>query len=105
LYEDACEFAGLADSFLVEAGKGELPGGNGATWDWTGAKVLHGISPFALAGGLNDENVIEAIQASGCDAVDVSSGVEISPGVKNIKQVEKFIRNAKSLDVNCRSVF
>lgn len=105
LLEEASLFAGLADAFLVEAGRGVLPGGNAAAWDWGGANVLKDITPFALAGGLSVENVKDAIIASGCDAVDVSSGVEISPGVKNIKMVEKFISMAKSLDVNCRSVF
>lgn len=105
LLDEAGLFEGLADSFLVEAGSGVLPGGNAAAWDWAGAKSLSGVAPFALAGGLSVENVVEAIQASGCDAVDVSSGVEVSPGVKDINRVEKFIMKAKSVDVSCRRIF
>ena len=105
LMEEANSFNGCVDSLLVEAVQGELPGGNGEAWDWSGARILSGGMPFALAGGLTAENVAEAIQASGCDAVDVSSGVEASPGVKDMNKVMSFIYKAKSLDVSCRRVF
>jgi len=105
LRRDAAKFAGAADSFLVEAGKGVLPGGNAATWNWAGAGTLREVASFALAGGLCAENVGDAINAAGCDAVDVSSGVEISPGVKDMKKVKMFINRAKSLNIDGRRVF
>ena len=105
LLKEAESFAGCVDAFLVEAGRGELPGGNGVAWDWAGAKILRGIVPFALAGGLNADRIADAIEASCCDAVDVSSGVEISQGFKDMKKVKGFIMKAKAIDVNCRRVF
>jgi phosphoribosylanthranilate isomerase len=70
-----------------------LPGGNGLAFDWS---ILEGIKqPFMLAGGLNPENVALAIQKTHAAMVDVSSGVESSPGVKDAKLIAKFIEAAK----------
>lgn len=70
-----------------------LPGGNGLSFDWT---VLEKAPrPFMLAGGLNPDNVAEAIRVTGADMVDVSSGVESSPGVKDVTRIRKFIEAAK----------
>ncbi len=77
--------------FLVEAGEGPLPGGNGTGWDWADAAPLAGEYPFVLAGGLTADTVAEAILASGCDAVDISSGVEAAPGDKDMDRVKAFI--------------
>jgi phosphoribosylanthranilate isomerase len=71
-----------------------LPGGNGLTFDWT---ILAAAQrPFMLAGGLTPENVGNAIQTTGAAMVDVSSGVESAPGVKDISLVAKFIEAAKA---------
>ena len=80
-----------ADGILVECGKGILPGGNGASWDWGGARPLTALRPFALAGGLSAATVAQAIAASGAGAVDVSSAVEQAPGVKDLGLVRAFI--------------
>ncbi len=85
-----------ADLFLYEAKapQGLLPGGNGLTFDWT---LLEGVKPpFMLAGGLNFANVAEAIRKTQATIVDVSSGVESSPGVKDAGLIAKFIKAAKS---------
>lgn len=76
---------------LVECGRGVLPGGNAASWDWSGAAVLRGLRPFAVAGGLDPRNVAAALALSGADAVDVSSGVEQAPGVKDPARVRDFV--------------
>jgi phosphoribosylanthranilate isomerase len=60
--------------------------------------------PVVLAGGLNPENVKEAIESASPDAVDVSSGVEASPGIKDIKRVELFISRAKAVEGLVRRV-
>ena len=70
-----------------------LPGGNGLAFDWT--VLAHAPRPFMLAGGLNPENVAEAVRVTGADMVDVSSGVESAPGVKDITRIRKFIEAAK----------
>jgi len=77
--------------FLVEQGKGALPGGNAAEWDWGGLKGFSRNHPLILAGGLKPENVADAIALGQPDAVDVSSGVESSPGVKDLASVEAFM--------------
>ncbi len=93
-----------ATACLVEAAGGPLPGGNARTWDWTAAGQVAGAMPTVLAGGLNPENVREAIEAANPDAVDVSSGVESSPGTKDIGKVELFVARAKAVGgVACRA--
>jgi phosphoribosylanthranilate isomerase len=79
----------------AKASKSELPGGNGLSFDW---RLLSDVSaPFMLAGGLNPDNVKAAIQLTHAPIVDVSSGVELSPGVKDAHLIAKFIKAAKSL--------
>lgn len=82
-----------APAYLVECGKGTLPGGNAMTWDWAKAMPLCKRYPLALAGGLSPENAAEAIQAALPSAVDVSSGVEKEPGRKDLKKVKAFIQS------------
>lgn len=91
LLTDAAAFAPSA--FLVECGRGTLPGGNAERWDWAGAAAAP--RPFVLAGGLNPANVAEAIAAARPDGVDVSSGVETAPGAKDLAAVAAFIHNAR----------
>lgn len=76
---------------LVECGHGALPGGNGAPWNWSEAAVLRHRRPFAIAGGLTPDNTAQALQASGATAVDVSSGVETTPGVKDLEKVRRLL--------------
>lgn len=77
-----------------------LPGGNGLSFDWRILKTLpasYGPGPaFALAGGLTPENVAEAIRLTRAPIVDVSSGVESAPGVKDAALIRDFIRAAKT---------
>ncbi|MFI4910632.1 MAG: phosphoribosylanthranilate isomerase [Sedimentisphaeraceae bacterium JB056] len=95
----------LADGFsdcyalLVECGKGELPGGNGAKWNWSQSSSISGKHPFILAGGLNCENVSEAIISSQADAVDVSSALEKEPGIKDMGLVKEFIEQSKNTNL------
>lgn len=79
-----------------------LPGGNGLSFDW---KILDGVArrfDFALAGGLNAENVREAIRLTGAAIVDVSSGVEKAPGIKDPQRIVRFLEAAKSTSVAAR---
>jgi phosphoribosylanthranilate isomerase len=71
-----------------------LPGGNGLAFDWTILK--NAPRPFMLAGGLNPENVAEAIRVTSAEMVDVSSGVESAPGLKDPARIAKFIEAAKA---------
>ncbi len=80
-----------ASAFLVECGQGKLPGGNALQWNWDQAKSFGEKHPLIIAGGLSPENVAHAIKLSSPHAVDVSSGVESSPGHKDIDKVSLFI--------------
>jgi phosphoribosylanthranilate isomerase len=80
-----------ASAYLVECGRGALPGGNAQEWDWSRAGPFAERHPLILAGGLTPENAAQAVRAALPDAVDVSSGVEAGPGRKNIRKVEQFI--------------
>jgi phosphoribosylanthranilate isomerase len=73
------------------------PGGNAASFDWSLMKSYTGGTPWMLAGGLTPRNVAKAIQASGAQAVDVSSGVETRPGVKSPAKIRSFLNAVKSL--------
>ncbi|MFZ4395074.1 MAG: phosphoribosylanthranilate isomerase [Kiritimatiellia bacterium] len=91
---------------LIECGRGILPGGNGITWNWAEAAGLQAIRPFGVAGGLEAANVSQALTASGAFAVDVSSGVESAPGVKDLAKVTSFIAAVRAARITGRgSVF
>jgi phosphoribosylanthranilate isomerase/indole-3-glycerol phosphate synthase/phosphoribosylanthranilate isomerase len=61
------------------------------SWNWDTAIIISEKYPLVLAGGLNPDNVAEAIEAACPDAVDVSSGVEAKPGRKDIDKVKRFL--------------
>ena len=69
-----------------------LPGGMGLRFDWTMLRGYNHQSPWALAGGLNAENVVPAISITGARMVDVSSGVESAPGVKDVDKIAAFLQ-------------
>lgn len=85
-----------ATGLLLDAYDPQLAGGTGATFDWTRIPPNLG-KPVILAGGLTSENVARAIQTVRPYAVDVSSGVEQSKGIKDAAKVAAFIRNAQFL--------
>jgi phosphoribosylanthranilate isomerase len=90
-------YASVADRLMFDAAEGILPGGNARAFDWT---ILSGRSvplPWILAGGLTPENVAEAVRVTGARAVDVSSGVELSRGVKSIDLIRAFLDRVKAL--------
>ena len=91
-------YAEVADWLLFDAKAppgADRPGGNAAVFDWTMLKGRRWPVPWMLAGGLTPANVAEAIAASGAKAVDVSSGVESAPGVKDAALIAEFVKQAK----------
>ena len=86
-----------ADFCLAEYGKGILPGGNAESWDYDQALEMAKKVRLMLAGGLNPENVADAVSRICPHAVDVSSGVEKAKGIKNISKVKAFIKAAKTV--------
>jgi phosphoribosylanthranilate isomerase len=91
-------FEGVVDAFLFDAkapAGAVLPGGNGAAFDWTILADRRFSTPWFLAGGLGVDNLAEATRASGARLVDVSSGVEKAPGVKEIRLITAFLDAAR----------
>ena len=80
---------------LFDTRSGNLRGGTGTTFDWSLLVDHHIGVPFIVAGGLDPENVAEAIRVTRPDAVDVASGVEASPGRKDPAKMEAFFRAAR----------
>ncbi len=99
----ADEYAEAADMLLFDAkpppGAGR-PGGHGVAYDWSMISAYAGETPYLVAGGLTPDNVNSAVaaqqKAAAFRGVDVSSGVERAPGVKDIDAVKAFISKAKS---------
>lgn len=87
-YPSACYY--LLDSYSKNA-----KGGTGTTWDWKLISEPIIDKPIFLAGGIDAENVAEAIQRVNPFAVDVSSGVEAMPGKKDIVKLERLVRNVR----------
>ncbi|MDP3860052.1 MAG: phosphoribosylanthranilate isomerase [Phaeovulum sp.] len=93
------EYGRVADQILVDAkppAGADLPGGNGRAFDWTLLSRRRWPCPWMLAGGLTPANVAEAIYLTGAKQVDVSSGVEIAPGVKDAGLIADFIAAARA---------
>ncbi len=86
---------GNMPAFIVDAPPAKLPGGNGIIADWSVAREIAREFPILLAGGLNPENVREAIEMVQPFGVDVSSGVERAPGLKDHAKVREFIERVK----------
>ena len=91
-------YSGVADQILVDTKKpkdSDLPGGNGLTFDWGLLSRRVWRCPWMLAGGLTPENVGTAIKTTGARQIDLSSGVESSPGVKDPALIARFIQAAR----------
>ncbi len=87
----------VADQILLDAkppSNAPLPGGNGLAFDWRLIKGRSWQKPWMLAGGLTPENVGEAIRLTGATQVDVSSGVESAPGLKDAALIKAFVTAA-----------
>ncbi|WP_460595184.1 phosphoribosylanthranilate isomerase [Geomonas sp. Red276] len=83
--------------FVLDAYSPNAYGGTGDRFDWECAVAAKSHGPIVLAGGLEPENVASAVAQVAPYGVDVSSGVELSPGVKDPEKVRSFIRRAKGL--------
>ena len=92
-------YAAVADRVLFDARAPKdatRPGGLGAAFDWHLLENLRLDVPFMVSGGLHADNVAEAVRVTRAGGVDVSSGVESAPGVKDKRLIEAFIRNARA---------
>ena len=91
-------FRDAADRILYDAKTppgSALPGGMGLRFDWSLLEGFKHPMPWALSGGLDPTNVAEAIRRTGAPLVDVSSGVESAPGVKDVDKIAAFLKAAR----------
>ena len=99
-FAETQKYRGSVDMVLYDAKAPEgadLPGGNGMRFDWA---LLQGTAhplPWGLAGGLDARNVAEAIRVTGAGLVDVSSGVETGPGIKDVDKIAAFCQAVRDL--------
>lgn len=97
--ENAAQYEAVADWVLFDAkaAEGNLPGGTGKNFDWSLLQGKAFQTPWMLSGGLNADNVVEALSMLHPAAVDVSSGVESARGVKDPAKIRAFIEAVKGL--------
>jgi phosphoribosylanthranilate isomerase len=91
------DYSTVADQLLIDAKpprNAALPGGNGLSFDWRLVAQRRWLRPWMLAGGLTPENVAEAVRLTNARQVDVSSGVESAPGVKDAARIAAFVAAA-----------
>ena len=91
------DYSLVSDQIMVDAKASKdalLPGGNGLAFDWRLLVGRKWLRPWMLAGGLTPENVADAIRLTGAQQVDVASGVENAPGVKDAARVAAFVKAA-----------
>lgn len=93
-------YAAVADRILFDARPPKdatRPGGLGAPFDWHLLQNLELALPYMVSGGLHAGNIAEAVRLTGAGGVDVSSGVESAPGVKDPEMIKAFIRAARAI--------
>ncbi|HSF65277.1 MAG TPA: phosphoribosylanthranilate isomerase [Paracoccaceae bacterium] len=93
------DYSLVADQLLIDAKPprgADVPGGNGLAFDWRLLVGRKWLRPWMLAGGLTPENVAAAVRLTGARQVDVSSGVESAPGVKDAARIAAFVAAAQA---------
>lgn len=94
----AYKYDNAADRMLFDAPAKKLPGGNGTGFDWSILRDFDHHLPWGLAGGLGPDMVGEALAATGAPLLDVSSGVESAPGVKDVDLIHAFCEAVRAYD-------
>ncbi|MBT3602642.1 MAG: phosphoribosylanthranilate isomerase [Candidatus Latescibacteria bacterium] len=90
----------LVDTYLLDTAKSGKYGGTGETFDWTKAIAAKEMGRIVLSGGLNPDNVTDAMEAVQPYAVDIGSGVEAKPGKKDPQKVKQFLKTVRSFELN-----
>lgn len=96
--EQARLYDRVVDALLLDAYHPTLLGGTGHTLDWRGLQAFSPQTPWLLAGGLTPDNILEALALVHPDGIDLSSGVELAPGNKDLQKVAQLFRNLARLD-------
>ncbi len=90
-------YAPLVDILLLDAYHPKQLGGTGLAWDWSLLKNFQPACEWWLAGGLNPDNILDAIKTTQPAGIDLSSGVEVKPGDKDLTKVQALVRTLQSL--------
>jgi phosphoribosylanthranilate isomerase len=93
--QKAIAYYSVIDTLLLDAYHPQQLGGTGKTLPWNDLKNFHPPCPWLLAGGLNPDNVLTALESLHPDGIDLSSGVERSPGDKDLEKVSQLLKNLK----------
>ncbi|MEP3226350.1 MAG: phosphoribosylanthranilate isomerase [Parasphingorhabdus sp.] len=96
--QKSSRFEGAASRLLFDAPAKSLPGGTGTRFDWSVLEGHQHLIPWGLAGGLDADNIAEAMTATQPPLVDVSSGVESAPGVKDVDRIAAFCQAVRTYD-------
>ena len=98
LEENTKSFENFCDMMILDAPSSNLPGGNGKQFDWNILKGYNTKTKWLLAGGLNLNNVEDAVKSTNAPGIDVSSGVEISKGIKDPVLIRNFITKCRNIN-------
>jgi phosphoribosylanthranilate isomerase len=92
------QYESIVDWLLLDAYHPTMGGGTGLTLDWRSLEQFKCDRPWLLAGGLTPDNVVQALEKLSPQGIDLSSGVELSPGNKNLDQVAQLFKNLNNLN-------
>ena len=96
--DEFAPYRGKVSGFLLDTFKPDMPGGTGKTFDWRMVRHLNPPGPIILGGGMAPENVEDAVREVRPFAVDANSGVEISPGRKDMEKIRRLIDAVRNAD-------
>lgn len=99
---DAKAYETWVDTLLLDAYHPTLAGGTGQTLDWQALQQFRPAVPWLLAGGLTPDNILEALSQLQPDGIDLSSGVEHSPGHKNLERVQQLFLQLRAFESHAR---
>ncbi len=95
--EQTRAYTSWVDTLLLDAYHPQMLGGTGKTLEWAGLQKFQPSRPWLLAGGLTPDNVVEALRQVRPDGIDLSSGVELAPGDKDLSEVARLFANLKQI--------
>jgi phosphoribosylanthranilate isomerase len=90
------------NGFVLDTYVKDKEGGTGVSFDWSILSRLNLKMPYILAGGLHSENIGKALELASPYGVDVNSGVEVSPGIKDHEALQRFVEKVAEFDASLR---
>jgi phosphoribosylanthranilate isomerase len=100
--DDFLPYNGYVSGFVLDTYVKDKEGGTGMSFDWSILSRLNLQMPYILAGGLHPENIAEALKSTSPYGIDVNSGVEISPGIKDHEKLQRLVERVTAFDASLR---